>query len=93
LNGVHLEEYYSEQIRRTKGGDSCLMFWKVGFIYPDGSVMPSNACYFHSMGNIFHEEFKTIWNGDKYRALRRHVRKNGWIPFCSRCYCSYGSWV
>lgn len=38
-----------------------------------------------SMGNIFNEDFKKIWNGKKYKDLRKKIRKNEVPEACKDC--------
>lgn len=38
-----------------------------------------------SMGNIFNENFKRIWNGEKYKDLRKKIRRNEIPESCIGC--------
>lgn len=69
--------------------DVCLMPWTSLYITVDGDVRP--CCSFSAsdgmtMGNIFQEDFMTIWNNDKYQKLRKAFRKgNRPHKICSNC--------
>jgi len=47
-------------------------------VNPDPQVM--------SMGNIYKENFMSIWNSKKYRQLRRSIKNDNLPYFCKECY-------
>jgi len=64
------------------------------FIFVNGDVIPCCAQnegnrrewqHKTSMGNIFNERFKKIWNGKRYRDLIRKIRKNETPEACKGC--------
>lgn len=68
--------------------------WTMPFIFVNGDVI--NCCaqnegnrrkwqHETSMGNVFNEGFKKIWNGEKYKDLRRKIRKNKVPEACNGC--------
>ena len=75
--------------RKVKVRNECGWLWNRTAIYHDGTVSP---CCFDvlgvlSMGNMFMEgSFARIWNGKKYRALRKQIsRDKTKLLFCSNC--------
>lgn len=69
--------------------DTCAWPWGAAFIASNGSVVP--CCMvadpnIATMGNVFEQEFKDIWNQEPYVELRKNL-KCGSIPeFCQHCY-------
>jgi MoaA/NifB/PqqE/SkfB family radical SAM enzyme len=68
--------------------------WTMPFIFVDGTAVPccagneANKREYQrktAMGNIFKIPFKEIWNGSKYRALRRMIHKGEIPPACRYC--------
>ncbi len=68
--------------------------WTEPFIFVDGTVIPCCAgnevnkrSYQKrtSMGNIFKTPFKEIWNGPKYRTLRKMIHEGKTPPACKYC--------
>lgn len=68
--------------------------WMMPYIFPSGDVIPccngNEACMRTeqrewSMGNVFKTPFRQIWNGPKYRNLRKTLMENnveGYMPVC-----------
>lgn len=76
--------------------DKCVE-WTMPFIFVSGHVIPccagneANRRDFqkeYSLGNIFENDFKTIWNGKKYGALRKSLYKGKFPIVCKDC-CLY----
>jgi len=67
----------------------CGFLWTSSVILPNGSVTPCCFDYEGSatFGNINESSFAEIWNGKKYKAFRRAMKK-GWrsIPLCSKSF-------
>jgi radical SAM protein with 4Fe4S-binding SPASM domain len=66
----------------------CLIPWFSTYISAMGDVLP--CCYLTSepqvMGNINHESFTDIWNGEKYRGFRAALRERRLLlPGCRHC--------
>ena len=68
--------------------------WHMPFITVEGFVYPCCAQNERgdrkwqndrSMGNIFKQSFKEIWNGPRYTELRRKMRKGETPDFCEKC--------
>lgn len=69
-------------------GRKCLFPWISTYVTVDGDV--KLCCSLVSdegtMGNIFEQDFSEIWNGEKYRAMRRIFKKGGRPCLsCRRC--------
>jgi radical SAM protein with 4Fe4S-binding SPASM domain len=66
----------------------CLVPWFSTYITATGKVLP--CCYLtdeqHVLGNVFEEDFSTIWNGPRYQEFRRQLRDNrGQLSGCRNC--------
>lgn len=68
--------------------------WTMPFIFATGHVIPccggneANRRDFqkkYSLGNIFEEDFRTIWKNDNYKKLRKKLRQNRMPVQCSNC--------
>jgi pyrroloquinoline quinone biosynthesis protein E len=75
-------DYYSEKRK-------CPWPWTSAFISASGDVVP--CCIIAdpetvSMGNIFEEDFRSIWNSPAYRELRRRIRSGDLPGYCRNCY-------
>jgi radical SAM protein with 4Fe4S-binding SPASM domain len=67
----------------------CRWPWKSAYIVSNGDVIP--CCILADsdtvkMGNVFEEEFATIWNSAKYQELRRQIREHELASYCKGCY-------
>lgn len=68
----------------------CVWLWYATKIEPDGDV---SKCFIHvtgdknPLGNIMHQSFKSIWNGEKMKILREKHCKNRYdeVAFCENC--------
>jgi radical SAM protein with 4Fe4S-binding SPASM domain len=61
---------------------SCTTMEVYAFVDPRGRLYP---CLTLDMGNVFEEPFLDVWNGERFRAFRRVVRREGRLPLCHRC--------
>jgi len=61
----------------------CPIPWWNTYIETDGSIRP--CCVFPIVGNIMEQPFREIWNGPKYRALRRTVNTPNMPEYCKQC--------
>ena len=64
---------------------SCLKPWNSIYIEPDGEVRP--CCYeAPPYGNLYEEDFATIWNGKSAQALRQSMVEKNLLRPCRECY-------
>ncbi|MBN1879329.1 radical SAM protein [bacterium] len=61
---------------------TCLAAWSIMHIGPYGTVFP---CFSLPMGNLREQRLMDIWNGSRYRAFRRKLRKECIFPGCTGC--------
>jgi radical SAM protein with 4Fe4S-binding SPASM domain len=67
----------------------CLWPWRSAYIAANGDVVP--CCMIAdsdiaSMGNLSGSNFAQIWYSDKYRDLRRMIKKHDLPDYCKHCY-------
>ena len=60
----------------------CYSFWSKIFITAKGNIFP---CLPFNLGNIRTRLLKEIWNNQKAKEFRRHIKKNGVFPSCLGC--------
>lgn len=77
-------------VRRSPGGPDrfCVLPWIESCILSDGTVVC--GCYdglsLVPLGDLRRESFSSIWNGSRYRSLRRKMlRHPGLMYLCSDC--------
>jgi MoaA/NifB/PqqE/SkfB family radical SAM enzyme len=82
-----LEEYYHQPAKKL--GRICNDIFTNVMIKTDGSVIPAHGrCYNVTMGNLYEQSLKEIWNSPAYGGFRKTlVKAGGQLPACSRC-CS-----
>jgi radical SAM protein with 4Fe4S-binding SPASM domain len=69
--------------RRTK---LCDWPWSRIYVTWNGNVLPCCNIFDVIMGNVFSEDFATIWNGDKYRSFRAQLSRGAVLPLqCRGC--------
>jgi radical SAM protein with 4Fe4S-binding SPASM domain len=69
--------------------NKCGWPWKSAFIASNGDVVPCAILADSdtvNMGNVFEEDFETIWDSEKYRELRRQHREHDLPEYCKNCY-------
>lgn len=79
-----LRKYFYESME-FMGHSRCMVSWFIAQIIASGEVIPYTRCYHVPFGNINHEPFLEIWNGDKAREFRRTLRQEKRFPACTRC--------
>ncbi len=59
----------------------------------DGSVIPAHGrCYNLTIGNLYDQSLKDIWNSSAISKFRSTLNKaGGLLPACSRCCSAFGS--
>src|ERR1700687_3438488 len=74
--------YYSETEYRRRDRLACTTMENYAFVDPRGRLYP---CLTLDMGNVFEEGFAEVWNGSRFRAFRRLIRREQRLPLCLRC--------
>ena len=85
---------FNRDVLTRKPSITCCMEWTMPFIFVTGHVIP--CCVGNeagqrefqketSLGNIFEQPFREIWNGEKYRNLRKQIRQGKVPPPCVTC--------
>lgn len=70
-------------------GKVCNDAFRTLMVKSDGSVIPAHGrCYNLTVGNLYEENLKEIWNAPLLAGFRKDLMKaGGLLPACSRC-CS-----
>ena len=80
---------YKYTIFKKDKKEKCNWPWGGAYVATDGSVVPccliADPTVFSS-GNVFSENFSRLWNNEKYRKLRKDIRKGNIPFFCRDCY-------
>jgi len=74
--------YYGETEYRRHDRLACTTMESYAFVDPRGRLYP---CLTLDMGNVFEEPFAKVWNGSRFRAFRRLIRREQRLPLCHRC--------
>ncbi len=84
---AELEKYYFRP--QEKVGKACLDAFNNIMIKSDGSVIPAHGrCFNLTVGNVYSDSLKEIWNSGELIRLRKALKDNGGLlPACTRC-CS-----
>jgi Fe-coproporphyrin III synthase len=82
-----LDRYYFQSEKII--GKHCPDVFSNMMIKSDGSVIPSHGrCYNLTVGNIYENSLKDIWNSSTFNKLRTDIMQaGGYFDACSRC-CS-----
>lgn len=82
-----LNIFYNQPVKLI--GKICNDVYRNIMIKSDGSVIPAHGrCYNLTIGNIYENSLKEIWNSKIVSAFRKDLMKAGGLfPACSRC-CS-----
>jgi radical SAM protein with 4Fe4S-binding SPASM domain len=67
----------------------CPAPWTVLDVTAAGDVAPCHVFYDLTMGNLHEKSFMEIWEGERYRAFRSHMREHGLMPICHGCCVLY----
>ena len=72
------------------GSVNCILPWISTYITVDGTVRPCCSFVFsgtaNDLGNAFKEDFKTVWESDKYASFRKTLKNNSALPpTCGKC--------
>jgi MoaA/NifB/PqqE/SkfB family radical SAM enzyme len=79
---AEMMEFYSNPEFKRQTARSCTLISNYAFVDPRGRLYP---CLTLDMGNVFAQPFETVWNGAKFRAFRRLLRREQRLPLCERC--------
>jgi MoaA/NifB/PqqE/SkfB family radical SAM enzyme len=74
--------FYRDTDFKRQTARSCTLISNYAFVDPRGRLYP---CLTLDMGNVFENTFESIWNGAKFRAFRRLLRREQRLPLCERC--------
>lgn len=74
--------FYRNPDFRRRTSRACALISNCAFVDPRGRLYP---CLTLDMGNVFEEPFEDVWNGPKFRAFRRLLRREERLPLCERC--------
>jgi radical SAM protein with 4Fe4S-binding SPASM domain len=67
----------------------CLEPWQYIYINSDGTITPC-CINISTLGDLTKSDFNSIWNNDKYQALRRNVNTAAEPYRCKYCFdCRY----
>lgn len=86
LNFHRLNELDRNRLLK-KSKHFCMIPWVHMHFFPNGSAFP--CCMADSskpIGRYGEQDLAEIWNGEKYRAIRRNMLVDQPSPECSRCY-------
>ncbi len=72
------------KIERKNSAGFCLEPWTNLRISSEGEIKP--CCFSDQiMGNLYEQKLAEIWNGEKYRYLRKYVNSQALPEDCRRC--------
>ena len=75
-------EFYRNPNFRRETQRPCTLISSYAFVDPRGRLYP---CLTLDMGNVFEQPFEEVWNGRKFRAFRKLLRREERLPLCERC--------
>ncbi len=90
-NFEQLDIFYNQP--KIKLGSRCHDIFHNIMIKSDGTVIPAHGrCYNLTIGNVYENNLKEIWNAEKIRQFRQTVNQaGGLLPACSRCCSGFGN--
>jgi radical SAM protein with 4Fe4S-binding SPASM domain len=81
----NLTIYFLLKKDNTSLRESCFWPWLSCYINSDGSITTCTWILDYSLGNIFDEKFKDIWNSEKYQEFRKKLKSNNLYHRCVGC--------
>ncbi len=75
-------EFYRNPDFKRSMARACQLISNYAFVDPLGRLYP---CLSLDMGNVFETPFQSVWNGSRFRAFRRLLRREERLPLCERC--------
>jgi MoaA/NifB/PqqE/SkfB family radical SAM enzyme len=82
LPADEMADYYRNPDFKRRTARPCTLISNYAFVDPRGRLYP---CLTLDMGNVFERPFAEVWNGPKFRAFRRLLRREQRLPLCERC--------
>jgi MoaA/NifB/PqqE/SkfB family radical SAM enzyme len=82
LPASEMMEFYRDPNFRRRTARPCTLISNYAFVDPRGRLYP---CLTLDMGNVFERPFEDVWNGRRFRAFRRLLRREERLPLCERC--------
>ena len=84
---MELQNFYQQP--QSKFGTTCFDVYRTLMIKTDGTAIPAHGrCYNVTVGNMYEQSLKQIWNGKPLTELRTSLKNAGGLfPACTRC-CS-----
>lgn len=85
---LELPVYFQDEGRYSRR-KKCAWPWRSSYIASNGDVVP--CCILADsetvkMGNVFEQDFATIWNGQAYQELRKRIKNHDLPDYCRGCY-------
>jgi radical SAM protein with 4Fe4S-binding SPASM domain len=81
----NIRHYFSANWENMKDWHKyCSFPWLYAEIAANGDVTPCHTQYDIVAGNIYKEDFLTIWKGDRLKSIRNYVRRQ-LFPICTAC--------
>lgn len=75
-------DFYRNPDFKRQTARPCTLIANYAFVDPRGRLYP---CLTLDMGNVFEKPFEAVWNGRRFRAFRRLLRREQRLPLCERC--------
>ncbi len=76
--------FFSDDWRSTVRETTCPKLWAQTTILPNGEIISCTPFADTGMGTIRDSSLTDVWQGDKYTAMREHIREQ-LEPICYRC--------
>jgi radical SAM protein with 4Fe4S-binding SPASM domain len=68
----------------------CYSPWYHLYIRSDGDIWPCCMYATYSLGSLRNQDFKEIWNGNRYQEFRRRIHSGNPAYWCARCNLPWG---
>jgi radical SAM protein with 4Fe4S-binding SPASM domain len=82
---VTLPPLFKDGRVKAPGKERCASPWNYTYIQLDGGVKP--CCYYYEpLGNLFDDDFPTIWNSEGFQELRKRLTSGDLPPCCKKCH-------
>jgi len=86
-----IEAFYNQPLKLM--GKRCHDVFNNIMVKSNGTVIPAHGrCYNLTIGNVYDNSIKEIWNSKAIAGFRRTLNKaGGLLPACSRCCSAFGN--